>query len=197
MPEQPIEFDIWTTENSGRPGKEFSESSDRNKGRKTKDLREQVPAEQLTYAAQMSQRAEGNAEVSKIIKDVTLTLTRAKKFLKANKNKIIKHSPIAIFVEGDFTQRQWEKLHKANKSIYLCYSTIQKTKQECYPKEESINITETCAETILQELLDHTSLRLCKYLVEVIKTCTVEENSNLQLITKWAVMESQFKQTFE
>lgn len=139
----------------------------------------------------MSQRAEGNTEVSNIIKDVTLTPTRAIKFRKAisaaNKNKIIKHSPseeLAIFVEGVFTRRQWKILHKANKSIYPCYSAIQKGRQECCPKEESISVSETCAEILLQELPDHSSLRLCKYLEEVIETCTVEEMNNLQLITK-------------
>lgn len=202
-----IKFDICTTKKSGRPRKKFNESSERSKRRKTKDLREQVPAEQLTYAAQMCQRAEGNTEVSKIIKDVTLTPTRAKKFRKvmssANKNKITKHSPseaLAIFVEGDFTRRQWEILHKANRSIYPCYSAIQQAKQECYPKEQSISVTETCADIILQDLLDHTSLRLCKYLAEVIETCTVEEKNNLQLITKWGCdgsQQSQYKQKFE
>lgn len=61
----------------------------------------------------MSQRAEGNKDVPKIIKDITLTPTKATKFRKVmsstNQNKIKKHTPseaLAIFVEGDFSRRQ-------------------------------------------------------------------------------------------
>lgn len=46
-------------------------------------MREQVPAEVLTYAAQMSHRVEGNKDVSRIIKQATLTPTRAIKLRKA------------------------------------------------------------------------------------------------------------------
>lgn len=44
----------------GRPSKEFRESSERSKQRKTMELRKNVPVEALIYAAQMSQRAVGN-----------------------------------------------------------------------------------------------------------------------------------------
>ncbi|CAH1099104.1 unnamed protein product [Psylliodes chrysocephalus] len=173
-----IKFVIWNTEKSNRPTKEFVESS---------DIR--------------------NKDVSKIIKEITLTPTRATKLRKAfssvNKNKIKKHTPseaLAIFVEGDFTRRQREILHNANKSIYSCYSLINNAKKECYPKEQSIRVTETWAEIILQDLLNHTSLRLCKYLEEIIETCTEEEKKIMELLTKWGCdgsQQSQFKQNFE
>lgn len=60
--------------------KGFEESSDRSKRRKTQDLRKEIPIAQLTYAVYMSQRAAGNNDVSQIIKDITVSLTRAKKF---------------------------------------------------------------------------------------------------------------------
>lgn len=130
-----FKFALWTIEKLGRPSKDFGESSDRSKRRKTKDLRDTVATDELTYAAQMSQRAGGNKDASKIIKEITLTPTRATKFRKVissnNQIKIKKHSPseaLAIFVEGDFSRRQWEILHSANKNIYPCYSLIKKSK---------------------------------------------------------------------
>lgn len=105
-----------------------------------------------------------------------------------------------IFVEGDFSRRQWEILHNANKNIYPCYSLIKKAKTECYPNEQAIRVTETCAEIVLQDLLNHTCLRLCKYLEEIIDACTEEEKANLKLIVKWGCdgsQQSQYKQKFE
>lgn len=63
-----------------------------------------------------------------------------------------------------------------------------------------MTITETCAEVNLQDLLDHTSLRLCKYLEEVIENLTEEEKHNLELLSKWGCdgsQQSQFKQKFQ
>jgi len=73
---------------------------------------------------------------------------------------------------------------------------LKNAKQDCYPKKESMKITETCAEVNLQDLLDHTSIRLCKYLEEVIENLTEEEKHNLELISKWGCdgsQQSQFK----
>lgn len=105
-----------------------------------------------------------------------MTPTRATKVRKVissnNQSKIKKPSQseaLAIFVEGDFSRRQWEILHSANKNIYPCYSLIKKAKTDCYPVEQSMRVTETCAEVVVkQDLLNHTCLRLCKYLEDVI-----------------------------
>lgn len=81
--EKTIKFAIWSSHKSGRPTKEFGESNDRSKRRKTKKLRDNVPVDKLTFAAQISQRAEGNIDLSKIIEDAILTPTRGTKFSKA------------------------------------------------------------------------------------------------------------------
>lgn len=63
-----------------------------------------------------------------------------------------------------------------------------------------MNVTETSVEVNLQELLDHTSLRLCKYLKGVIQNNTKDKNYNLELISKWncsGSQLSQFKLTFQ
>lgn len=190
----------------GRLKKSFENLSERSKRRRTNELRSQIPAEELVYAAGVSQRAAGNTDASVVIKEILKSPTRASKIRKSftsHQVSVKKHTPqeaLSIFVEGDFTRRQWEILYNANKSIYPCYSLIQKAKKDCYPIEESIRVTETCIEIQLQGLLDHTTSRLCKYLAEVIESCTEEERQNMELISKWGCdgsQQSQFKQKFQ
>lgn len=205
-----VELPNWNknfTNKTGRPPKIFKHLSDRSKRRKTKELREQVPVEELTYAAGVSQRMSGNNDASKIIKDILSSPTRATKIRKVmttTKETILKkHTPeeaLAIFVEGEFTRRQYEIIHSSNKSIYPCYSRIQMAKKECYPDEEFINVTETSSEIRLQALLDHTALRLHKYLAEVIETCSQKEKQNLTLFCKWGCdgsQQTQYNQKFQ
>lgn len=193
----------------GRPKKSFEDVCDRSKRRKTKDLREQVSVEELTYAAGVSQGTSGNKDASKIIKELMASPTRATKLRKVisstkKQTTVKKYTPaeaLAIFVEGDFTRRQWEIIHRSGKAIYPCYSVIQMAKIECYPEEESIHVTETSAEVKLQALLNHTALRLYKYIAEVVNTsCTEEEKQNMVLISKWGCdgsQQTQYKQKFE
>lgn len=198
---------VKTTERVGRPSKLFEELSNCSKRQKTRDLREKVPVEELTYAASVSQRTSGNADVAKIITEITSTPTRATKFRKiiasAHKEAVVKkftpQEALVIFIEGDFTRRQWEVIQSASKSIYPCYSLIKKAKQDCYPHEDSMRVTETCAEIKLQALLDHTALRLFKYVEDVIVTCTEIEKRNMVLISKWGCdgsQQTQYKQKF-
>ncbi|CAG5056982.1 unnamed protein product [Parnassius apollo] len=201
-----LELPTWTHK-AGRPTKEFRELCDRSKRRRTQDLRDRVPVEELTYAARVSQGTSGNIDASKIMKEITSTPTRAKMFRKAissAKNVPIarKYTPqeaLALFVEGNFTRGQWELLQGGRKEIYPCYSLLQKAKKECYPAEDSIKVTETSFEVELQALLDHTALRLLQYLKEVIGTLSELEKQHLTLISKWGCdgsNQTQFKQTF-
>ena len=172
------------------------------------DLRKQVSVDELTYAARMSQHTSGNTDVSKFIKEITATPTRAKKYRKAfnsafkkvTVNKLTPQEALGLFVEGDFTRKQWELIPSRNKNVYPCYSIIQQAKKECYPNKELIQVTETTAEIQLQPLLDHTTLRLCKYVSEVVEKCSIEEQKNMILISKWGcdgLQQAKFKQKFQ
>lgn len=55
----------------GRPEKEFAESSDRSKRRKTEDIRKKYSPRKLIYAAQMGYRAKGELAASKILKKIS------------------------------------------------------------------------------------------------------------------------------
>lgn len=128
---------------SGRPSKPFEELSDRSKRRKTHGIRSENSAEELTFAASVSQRASGNTNLSKLITEATATPTRAKKLRRGlfQKETIKQHTPfeaLSHFVEADLTRKQYEVIQSANKKIYPCYSLLKKAKQECYPKKEAI-----------------------------------------------------------
>lgn len=202
-----ITLPTWNIKRPGRPLKNFNELSSPSRRRKTKSLREQIPCDQLTYAAQMSHRAAGHSDASKVIKDILYTPAKALTYRMsvafAEKNIIKKHSPseaLAIFVEADMTRKQYEIIHAANKNIYPCYSLLQKAKKECYPRPDSMRVTETCCEINLQDLLDHTSTRLCEYLHEVIETLNEEQRKKLELLSKWGCDGSQqqkYKQKFQ
>lgn len=201
-----IELPTWCYK-PGRPQKQFQELSERSKRRRTKDLRDQVPVDELTFAARVSHGTSGNTDTSKVLKEITASPNRATKvrsiISSAKKDKAtMKYTPqeaLALFVEGDFTRRQWELIQGERKDVYPCYTIIQKAKKECYPDEKYIKVTETSFEVDLQALLDHTTLRLMDYLSDVVDSLAENERENLILVSKWGCdgsHQTQFKQRF-
>ena len=191
---------------SGRPQKSFAESSGRSKRRKTAHLRNQHSSEELTYAAHVSQKMSGNAAAAKIIKEATISPSRANKMQKVIKKSIppsLKKSPmeaLGIFVNANLSRAQYNIIRESSKDIYPCYSLIQQAKKMCYPKEEFIDVTETKAEVKLQALLDHTIVRLSMYLDDILEVFSEAERNNLQLISKWGCdgsNQTQYNQKFQ
>ena len=73
----------------GRPMKSFTESSQRTKRQKTELIRTQHSPEELEFAAQMSLRASGQVEPSKVVKEVTSTTPkRAARYRSAYKKSV-------------------------------------------------------------------------------------------------------------
>lgn len=201
-----ISLPVWQHNKPGRPHKELQECSERSKRRKTENVRSEISHEELTYAAVMSERAAGNNDLSEIIKQASVTPTRATKFRKiiTSAEKCLKSGKLSAtkalikFVEADLTRKQYNVIRNGLEDIYPCYSLLQREKKECYPKD--IHVSESIAEASLQNLLDHTTRRLCLYLEEVIMTATEIERQNMELICKWGCDGSkaqEFKQKFE
>ena len=85
------------------------------------------------------------------------------------------------------------------RSFFPCYKRIQAAKIDCYPVEEAFRVTATCAEVLLQHLLDHTATRLFTYLNEVAAKLDNCERAPFELISKWGCdgsQQMQYKQTF-
>lgn len=137
------------------------------KRRKTEILRSEVDSEELTFATQMILRAEGKADAANVMKDLTTSPKRATKYRKAYSSslqvqteQITPLKALSMFVEADLSRRQYKIVRSCHKKLYPCYSILQKAKQDCYPTRESYQVTATCAEVNLQDLLDHTVSRL-------------------------------------
>lgn len=182
----------------GRPVKSFDLSSERSKRRKTQDLRLKDVG-QLTYATQMKLRKAGKTLASKIVKELSESPTRAKKYVSALKkvstenthHQLSPLSALSMFTEAGLTRSQYEIIRATNKAFFPSYSVLQRAKKECYPKPEAYNISSTCAEIELQQLLDHTASRLIEDLHEPINSLSEEEKKTLVLVSKWGCDGSQ------
>lgn len=133
--------------------------------------------------------------------------TRATKLKKAYKaaqeDKVKQLTPLkalSIFVEAELSRKQYEIIRSADKKVYPCYNILQREKSECYPPKESFEVTETCAQINLQDLLNHTASRLLTYLKDVLCGSQIEECNSFELISKWGCdgsHQAQFKQKME
>lgn len=155
----------------------------------------------------MKLRKTGNIEAASVVKDLSKSPTRAKKY-KAAMRKVScetlkKLSPLlalSMFTEAGLTRSQYEIVRATNKDFFPCYSILQKAKRDCYPKPESYRVTSTCAEVELQELLDHTASRLIIDLKESVKLLNQDEKSSLILVSKWGCdgsQQAQYKMKFD
>ncbi|CAH0560552.1 unnamed protein product [Brassicogethes aeneus] len=107
---------------------------------------------------------------------------------------------LSVFVEADLSRRQYEIVRSTSQKLYPSYSILQKAKSDCYPPKESYEVTETCAQINLQELLNHTTIRLLTYLKDVLCELRPDECNSLNLFCKWGCdgsQQAQFKQTME
>jgi len=193
----------------GRPSSKFTSSSERTKRRKTEEIRSKFTLETLSYATQMSLRASGNLDASKVVKDVTSTSpSRATKYRKAMKStsetRLSGEAALLLLIEQKLSKSQYTGLRamslENNCNLYPPYKTILQTKRECYPLSMDITITEYSAEVKLQALLDHTVERILLVQNDVIKNLAPENLSRITLICKWGCDgssgQSVYKQAF-
>lgn len=178
---------------AGRPVKSFVTSSERSKRRKTVQLRSEISSETLTYATQMKLRETGEVHAAHVIKDLTKSPTRAAKYRRAfQKRDILQHkeqiSPLEalyMFIQAGMTRDDYEIVRSIRKSLYPCYSIIQKAKSECLPPKDAYIISDISMEIKIQELLDLTAKRLMIHLKECMESLTQEEKNSIEIIYKW------------
>lgn len=186
--------------NGGRPAKSFSESSERSKRRKTKDLRSQNEAEVLQYATQMKLRADGKLNTAKIVKTVTEETTITQK---PTYRQYTPDEALGLVIGAKLTKYQYNLMRQGaidhNCNIYPNYEAVTQSKKKCYP--ENMSITEASAEISLQALLDHTAKRLFQSLNSVISSLAENQLENLCMVTKWGCDgtsgQAEYKQLFQ
>ncbi|KAK4885401.1 hypothetical protein RN001_001672 [Aquatica leii] len=137
-------------------------------------IRRKMTSEELSFATHVKLRSEGKADASNVIRNLSKSPNRAKKYRKAliesQKEQIQQLTPVealSMFVKAGLSRKH-----------YPCYTILQNAKKDCYPVQESYRITATCAEVNLQDVLNHTASRLLLSLTEV-----TQQNLNFSVQT--------------
>lgn len=182
--------------------KPFKELSKKQKRRRTDDLRKKN-LDELSFA--MSQKmSDENDDINKIMNFLNHNPSLAKKVRhfcenmeKYHCHSYSKEKALSLYTSLDLSKQQYTVLKKTaqeeNCALYPTYYQIQQGKQDCYPSQNSILVTDTFATITLQSLLDHT----IKIILDSMQ-CNV--SGNLVLIGKCgfdgASGQSTYKQKF-
>lgn len=101
-----------------------------------------------------------------------------------------------MVVDGQFSRYKYNIIRSKAPQVFPSYKVIQQTKKTCYPS--NIITSQTSVSVGLQDLLDHTILRLLHSIDEDLITNL--EDQELSLITKWGfdgtTGHTQYKQAF-
>lgn len=196
---------------SGRPQKTFVESSKKSKKRKVQHLLKDYSKDQLTFAAQLSVRASGKRDAATLIEELSTaspkratTYKKARKIVSTSKEQrpYTPEEALAFFISNNFTVQNYKNVQQEAKergfNLYPCYDHLVQVKKQCYPAVENITVTDVSAEVNLNAILNHTALRICKYILgERLDTSVLDYN----LIYKWGCDGSSghslYKQPFE
>ncbi|KAK3918877.1 Nitrilotriacetate monooxygenase component A [Frankliniella fusca] len=73
---------------------------------------------------------------------------------------------LALMLDTDVTRDKYTLMHQGAKRkgshLYPCYDIVRGAKKKCYPSEDCITVSESCARVTLQALLDHTTNRIAQ-----------------------------------
>lgn len=170
------------------PRKPFSDLGPKQKKKRVDFLT--LPSDELEFAYLKSLRDNGKTEVAKIFEHILKNPFETQKvteFLFKQRNETL--SPeiaLGSLTSLKLSKWQYNNLRKtvqdAGANVFPSYYSIQKTKQQCYPCNNDIDITDTSAQIKLQALLDLTAKRILK----IIDNNNINDDmKDLQLISKW------------
>lgn len=196
---------------AGRPSKNFAECSESSKRKKTSDLRRSFSSLELSYAAAMNLREEGDTASATLITEcVSTTPTRSTRILskwrsqETNSSPLTPEEALSMLISLNMSKYDYNVLRRSAVShghdLYPSYHKLSCLKNELYPK--NILISEKVCEVPLQDLLDNTSESICKLLTpDQINSLSLScGDNNLSLICKWGFDGSSgftpYKQTF-
>ena len=165
--------------------------------RKVTPLIESTSPEELSKATEVVLRKAGKRDSASIVKELCFASptrgTNLKKARKASLGKPDKLTPdqaLSLLVDAKLSKNQYNIIRSQaqgiNCKIYPSYDQVKQAKAMCYPN--NINVTETCAEIPLQDLIDHTVKRLCTVQEDCLQTC---DERTLDIICKWGCDGSQ------
>lgn len=198
-----------STSSRGRPIKGFDQCSVKTKRRKVQDLLNTRSTSEIAYAAEVAVRATGKKDAASIIKELSsASPKRASTFKKirqkdSQQRVLTSDEALAHYVDTKMTTHAYKLTRKrainVGHYIFPSFHSLKRSKQSCYPPDETIAISETFAEIKLQGILDHTAQRLCKAQEEVFKRLL--PGDSYTLVSKWGCDgssgHSNYKQKFQ
>lgn len=195
----------------GRPTKEWHELSDRSRKRKAQEMLSHAEHTELLYAA--SQGAyQKNQDLKYVLKFAMMTPSRPSKIRKLitkppdKPERFTDDEALSLFMDSDMTKESYQKIRLAAKrkkaDIYPPYNQIREAKRLCYPN--NISVEEDSASVPLQNLLDHTALRIIQeqkqVITEVVENMPENQKFACKLICKYGFDgssgQSEYKQKF-
>ena len=197
---------------SGRPCKDWQNLSQRSRQRKARELlKENEPHELLFAASHGSYKKDPNLKyvLKFILESPSNSSTNIRKLIsKPDKpqSDFTGDEALSLMIDTDLTKQSYQTLRSTTKrknvDIYPPYNHVREAKQKCYPG--NIQVDEKSAKVPLQELLDHTALRLIEQekdkVIETVEEVQEGQTLPLTLICKWgfdgASGHSQYKQKF-
>lgn len=190
----------------GRPKKPFDQLSERSKRHNAKKMREDLSTEDIGYTLEKCFKAAGFLDASKVVKTLILNPAIGTEYLKSCENqKLLKeYTPdeaLALTMDMKLTKRQYDTMRfgakHRNYRLYPTYSKIFAAKNQCYPQNEFVRVSEMGFKIDLQAILDLTTKRL----VETFPNQFALQTQKLRLISKWgfdgASGQSSYKQKFQ
>lgn len=159
-----------STGKRGRPCVLYEDSSESGKKRKNTALLREYGFEHIYAAYIQALRSNGQGKEANLVETIRSADPEKKELI----TKLLRSEPVntlsddealSVFIDLDLNKSQYMYLrtltNERNCCIFPPYYKIQKSKEQCYPPKEALQITNTFAKVIsLQDLLDHTGSRI-------------------------------------
>lgn len=184
-------IDPTSSNNAGRPPKEFTECTFKNQVHKVAPLVNKNSCDELVVATRVSLYKAGKRNASEVVSLMNSdaeVASKIKKTVVSGSKYFVAYTPeeaLALYVDGGFTKHSYKLMQsgakkKRNANIYPTYDALLSAKVKCYPL--GVQITDSSAEVSLQSLVDHTATRI----VEAHKDVFVNLNADtITAIYKW------------
>ena len=152
-----------------------------------------IPTKKLLLATTMSARKEGKKDLTALLKHASISPARPAKILKSYKTvgdgrPYTPEEALAQLLDEGLPRSNYENIRRRNISlgwkINPPYSKLLKAKERCRPPSTCLKVSELTAEVSLQELLEHTAVRLVELQEEVIQ----QQHSNAGVTSSTATL---------
>lgn len=187
-----------STNKGGRPTKLFDDKCVRSQLRDITAVSDsQEPqVKKLMLATARTAKKFGESSVSELLKIASASPSKPKQFLEAINNPLPKqYTPdeaLSLIIDLDLTKHAYEGLRQGaidhSVNLYPPYNHVREVKAKCRP--DGIQVTETKAFAPLQNILNHTAMRILKLQEEVLHSFIenhTNQNLSLLLICSWGL----------